>query len=338
MEQLRNGNLITLDTGTTNTRMILWQNGEEKGTYKAEVGVRDTSIDGSNARLKEAIRAGFAQLLGNAGLQPADVDAVLASGMITSEVGLKEVPHLAAPVSVQDLAENMTTVLIEDVFPVPISFIPGVKNTASPVNTGNFEAMDIMRGEETEAVCILSQLQTENGCVVVLPGSHSKFVHINEKNEITGCLTSLAGELLSVLTCNTILADSVQKHFTAPEEYDPEKVRLGFETARDVGVARAAFSGRILSRFAGFTAADLSNYLLGVALSGDAQALRNSSALPTTPETTIVVCGKEPLRSALMDILRWDGHYTDIRAFDLQDAVPLSARGALHLYSLRKEK
>lgn len=337
MEQLLNGNIITLDTGTTNTRMILWKKGEKAGEYKAEVGVRDTSIDGNNNRLKEAIRKGFMELLSGASLKEEDVDAVLASGMITSEVGLCEVPHLTAPVAVQDLADAIKPVLIEDVFSKPISFIPGVKNSSGEITAENFEAMDIMRGEETEAVCVMSQLKTENGCVVVLPGSHSKFVNINEKNEIVGCLTSLAGELLSVLTCNTILADSVQKHFTAPDEYDPEKVKLGFETARDTGVTRAAFSGRILSRFSGFTPKDLSNYLLGVALCGDVQALKNSSALKTNENTAIVVCGKAPLKNAITDILRWDGYFKDIRSFTPRGTTPLSAEGALYLYGLQKK-
>ena len=338
MEQLQNGNyIITIDTGTTNTRMMLWQNSKKLSEYKASVGVRDTSIEGNNQKLKNAIRQGFQTLLSQNNLQEQDIDTVLASGMITSEVGLCEIPHLTAPVSVDALAAGIQPVLLPDVFSKPISFIPGIKNTNKTVTLENFERMDIMRGEETEAVSVMGSLNAPHGCIVVLPGSHSKFVHIDDKGQITGCLTSMAGELLSVLTCNTILADSVQKHFTLPEEYNREAVHLGYQTAKDIGVTRAAFSGRILNRFGGADYVYLSNYLMGVALSGDAQALKSSSALSATPQTSIVICGKDPLRQALADILRWDGYYQDIQLFAPQNDAPLSAMGALMLNERSKK-
>ena len=35
--------------------------------------------------------------------------------------------------------------------------------------------------------------------ILVLPGSHNKFVAVNADKEITGCLTSISGELLSAI-------------------------------------------------------------------------------------------------------------------------------------------
>lgn len=61
--QLLNGNrgermksIVTVDTGTTNTRAVLWQNGEEVANTSESVGVRDTSITGNNKRLKNAVK------------------------------------------------------------------------------------------------------------------------------------------------------------------------------------------------------------------------------------------------------------------------------------------
>ena len=43
-------------------------------------------------------------------------------------VGLYELPHLIAPAGIVDFADGVREVLMEDIAPVPISFIPGLKN------------------------------------------------------------------------------------------------------------------------------------------------------------------------------------------------------------------
>ena len=54
----------TIDTGTTNTRVILWdKNRKLIGIEKREIGVRDTAIDGNNLRLKQGVRDWLADLL-----------------------------------------------------------------------------------------------------------------------------------------------------------------------------------------------------------------------------------------------------------------------------------
>ena len=48
---------ITIDTGTTNTRVFLFnEKNEVAASVKSEIGVRITAIDGNNNRLKAAIR------------------------------------------------------------------------------------------------------------------------------------------------------------------------------------------------------------------------------------------------------------------------------------------
>ena len=49
--------VITIDGGTTNTRCILWNGKREKvAEAKRAVGVRNTSIDGNNEKLKNAVK------------------------------------------------------------------------------------------------------------------------------------------------------------------------------------------------------------------------------------------------------------------------------------------
>ena len=76
---------ITIDTGTTNTRVTLWKN--KKAIYKSsrEVGVRDTAVDGNNLRLKASIKDGIEEVLLKNNLHLDDVSNIIATGMITSD-------------------------------------------------------------------------------------------------------------------------------------------------------------------------------------------------------------------------------------------------------------
>ncbi len=213
--------IITIDCGTTNTRAILWHGEEIVSVEKSETGVRNTAIDGNNSRLKQAVKGCIDALCEKNNLSFEDIKRVLASGMITSNVGLVEIPHLVVPVGLEELARGIQAVELEDVCPLAINFIPGVKNYGGELSIdGDFETMDIMRGEEVETMAVLQKYPAGKSYLLVLPGSHTKFVSTNEKGQITGCLTTIAGELLSAITRDTIIADAVGRQFVANEDYD----------------------------------------------------------------------------------------------------------------------
>lgn len=49
---------------------------------------------------------------------------------------------------------------------------------------------------------------------------------------------------------DTIIADSVKRTFVEADTYRREMVLRGYRAAREVGLSRACFSGRILNQFA----------------------------------------------------------------------------------------
>ena len=320
---------ITVDCGTSNTRAFLWREGRLLAAEKRAVGVRNTAIDGHNGRLKAAVRECLEALLTSQSLDYADVEGIFASGMITSNVGLAEIPHLAAPVSAEDLAAGMRAVVLPDVCPLPIHFIPGVKNSAAPVTADSFEAMDIMRGEETETVALLQRLDAPGGWLIVLPGSHTKFVSVDRDARIAGCLTSITGELLAAITRETLIADAVQRRFVTEETYDREMLRTGCETAARVGLGRACFSARILAQFAGEPPERLANYILGACLQSDVAAIRNSAALRVAPDMGALVAGGGVTGRAMADVLAHAGLFARVQRFEPGDDLPLSGLGAL---------
>ena len=319
--------LVTIDTGTTNTRVGLWTaEGSCLGEAKKEVGVRNTAIDGNNEKLKAAVKECIDELMRKTETPFDSVAAVYASGMITSNVGLAEIPHLTAPVGVADFVAGVVSVSMPEIAPLPIHFIPGLKNLASGITVDTVETMDIMRGEETETIALLHQFPLGKPYLFVLPGSHTKFVAIDEQGKMTGCLTSLAGELLSMLTTQSILADAVQRSFVTVADYRPELVVRGFRTARKTSLARAAFSTRIMNQFVTKDPADCANFLLGAVLESDVAAVKGSDALRLPAGVDVVVTGKEPLRSALAAVFEEDGSFA--RVGNIVPEKSLSGYGA----------
>lgn len=319
--------LIAIDGGTSTTRVCLVEEGHCIARFQVPVGVRDTAASGSNQKLQEAVRQGISQVLESSGLSLEQVRGVYAGGMITSDVGLAEVPHLPAPVGLHELAAGVQALELPQVCSVPIHFVPGVKNNVSRVDWTTFAQMDMMRGEELEAVALLSLLPLGQEYLLVLPGSHTKFVMVDPAGKITGSLTTLSGELLAVLTRNTVLADSVHSKFVQKETYCRERVLAGCREAAESGLGRAAFAGRILTQFQVTDAVGAANYLLGAALWEDVRvlaALRKNLNLACQ----VVVAGKFAFRQALADLFQEFGPFTHVQAFPVPEEFSLSAKGA----------
>lgn len=335
---MKSSYLLTIDGGTTNTRAVLWKDDEVIAIAAREVGVRNTAISSSESPLRTAVRACMEDVLKQSGIMFDDLEAVVASGMLTSNVGLIEIPHLFAPVDAKTLAASIKAVRMEDLCPLPIHFIPGVKNKVSDINTDTFEQMDMMRGEETEVFAILKEQQEKKAALLILPGSHNKFISVNEEGAITGCLTTISGELLSVITKNTILAKSTGQQFVSEEAYDADMVLCGAKTAAKTGLGRTCFSGRILNTFVTGEEMQIANFLLGAVLQGDIDAFKNSEALQLHETAQIIIAGKNPLRQALADILQQDCPGTEVHVYTPDSNRPMSACGAKYLYEMYRSE
>jgi 2-dehydro-3-deoxygalactonokinase len=299
--------IITIDAGTTNTRSALWQGGKQIAQSGVEVGVRNSAIDGNNQALKQAVRDTIGAVLAEGGVDAADVALTLGSGMISSAMGLIELPHLQAPAGLAQLAQGMQSFALPDVFCQPLWLIPGIRNAVDPVGLHNYEAMDMMRGEETEAMGLLARLDLAGPVVLIMPGSHTKIISIDAGGRIAGCVTTLAGELLQVITQGTLISDSLGARFA--QEFSPEMVRAGALATQKTGLGRACFGVRTLAQFTAVERDERANFLLGAVLGGDVLALKNSSAIQMRPDTPIVIAGKPMLRQALALLIEENGFF-----------------------------
>ncbi|MEW9671284.1 2-dehydro-3-deoxygalactonokinase [Ammoniphilus sp. 3BR4] len=327
--------ILTIDTGTTNTRVTLWKDQQPISKASREVGVRDTAVDGNNQRLKDGIKQAIEEAVSQYGITLDDVSSILASGMITSNVGLYEVPHLQAPAGFEELAAGMVKVRVSDFIDRDIWFVPGVKNNVKEVTLENCEEMDIMRGEEVEVVGLMDRLDIQGPAVFILPGSHTKFVSIDERNKMTGCLTSLAGEMISMITHHSIIANAVDKSFV--KEFKQELVIKGFEYSQKVGMNRTCFTIRVLDQFSDLSKDDLANFLLGVVLADDLKALKHSHALHVSAESKVFVAGKDALSDAFEAILEEDGYFRSVQAVNTDTLKDLAGHGVIRLAQMRND-
>jgi 2-dehydro-3-deoxygalactonokinase len=330
-------NFATIDCGTTNTRVILWS--EQKkilAQQRRDVGVRNTAIDGTNEKLKKAVRECLLGVLEASGTDFGDLAMIAASGMISSNVGLVEIPHITAPAGLAELAAQVKAYTLEDVCPLPIYFIPGIKNAPGVSDLEELEKMDIMRGEEVESCAIIERRHHGQAMLLALPGSHTKFVAVDPRGMITGCLTTISGELLAAVSTNTIIADAVGRSFVETGTYDKHMLLMGYESAKKCGIGRACFSGRIMNQFVTKDTQKIANFILGAVLQNDIQAIKNSGAVQAGPETSIIVAGKNPLRQAFIDILKHEGTFAEVDTFIPEEGVPLSALGAMAVMNKRR--
>lgn len=121
-----------------------------------------------------------------------------------------------------------------------------MRNQHGAVGLHNVEAMDMMRGEETEVVALLERLQLRGAATLIMPGSHTKLISVDEQRRILGCSTTIAGELLQAVTQHTLIKQSVDGGFA--QTLVP-KMLLAGAAAAQAGLARACFSVRTLGQF-----------------------------------------------------------------------------------------
>lgn len=209
-----------IDCGTTNTRVYLLNNKYSiiaKNTKK--VGVRDTAITGTNKVLKEGIEQAIIETLAYVGATVEDLKFAIVFGMITSEIGLKEVPHLTAPVTIAQLANNIEIINDINIFPLklPVIFIRGIKNNYGSAGIAGIRKIDFMRGEETQIAGILSKIENKLPLNVIILSSHTKLIHINDKGEIAGSITTLSGQIYEAIKKETFIGKCVKND---SDDYD----------------------------------------------------------------------------------------------------------------------
>lgn len=246
-------NYICIDGGTTNTRLSLASDGRVVDIVKYSVGA-GSSIENKDI-LKNTVKNGINELLCRNSLKAADIKRILASGMITSEFGLLELPHTTTPVGLEELNTCKCETVLSDISEIPFVFMRGVKTACDVLGNA-----DIMRGEETEVFGILN-----GDGIYVLPGSHSKVITI-ENGKITDFCTLFTGEMVAALSGHTILKSSVE---LKDNEICKDFLLKGYGYCSEHGINEALFKTRVLKNTFKKNRSEVYSFFLGVVLCGE---------------------------------------------------------------------
>jgi 2-dehydro-3-deoxygalactonokinase len=248
---------IYLDIGSTNSRAWLVERGSILESARCPTGVRDTVVTGSTEAVRSAVRALISQLS-----RTASPERIVAAGMITSSIGLAEVPHVVAPAGVRDLAAAVGQLDAPELASVPIVLVPGVRTPADdPLRS------DVMRGEETLVLGLLACGSIETSDTVINAGSHWKLVMLDGQGRIARSITSLGGETLHAVRSATVLGASLPADVG---ELPPAWLERGAAAAAEHGLLRAFFGVRLLA----LAAAAVGHDLEALARSGELRAAR----------------------------------------------------------------
>jgi 2-dehydro-3-deoxygalactonokinase len=245
--------LATIDCGTTNSRVyIVESSGRVIAKAAHKVGVRDTAIHGDNSVLKEGLRQTVMEALSQAGLGMEDLAFAISSGMITSELGLLEVPHLWAPVGLEELAASLKEVRDPEVFPLelPIYFIRGVKNRYDPATAGiaDVGTLDFMRGEEVQVAGLLASYHPRLPLTAVILSSHTKFVAVDARARILGSVTTLSGQVYEAVIKETSIGKSIRgpNGSEGGDYFDAEVLDAAYTWVSSSGFLRTLLMARFL--------------------------------------------------------------------------------------------
>lgn len=285
-------NYITIDGGTTNTRISLVKDGQIIDTLKIPVGAR-AGIQDKNL-LKETVKKGIVDLLAANRTEPEDIVRILAAGMITSEFGLYKLDHTVVPAGMKELHHVMGEVCLEDISEIPFVFMRGVKTACTTL-----EEADMMRGEETELMGIAGWTQEDGtesvDSVYILPGSHSKIIRTDKEGRIAAFSTMLTGEMAAALSQNTILKDAVSFENAAVDE---TYLLKGYEYCVEKGINESLFKVRILKNLFGQEPNQIYSFFMGVILCDEIRRVLAYNA------GQVVIGGKKQIKEAMALILK----------------------------------
>lgn len=284
-----------VDMGTTNTRVWLVRGNRMLASVTAPIGIRDSARNGRGV-IRKGVRELIAKAIQESELngEPITPDFVAASGMIGSNLGLAEVPHIQAPAGIDELAAAARWHHFPDVNELPFLLVPGVRSGPPTATAASINEVDVMRGEETLCAGLAALELVNPPCTVLNLGSHWKAIQIRRDGKIASSVTSLSGELLHAAQLHTVLAGSLTKD--RPGKLAPKWIQAGMEEQRRSGLARALFCARLLDLARQGSPDDRLAFAVGAFIAADLDVLMARGVIAS--ESNIALVGHSSICDA----------------------------------------
>jgi len=233
------------------------------------------------------------------------------SGMASSTIGWQEVPYARTPLRLD--ASNLRFELLYWNKPPWIGETYLISGLASDD--------EILRGEETEAIGLLSGLQITGDRILILPGTHSKHLLIQD-SAVTKITTYMTGELFDVLARHSILRATIDLgSLNNPDSANLAAFDSGAQAAKEFGLASSLFKTRTRSVLKRRPASENAWFLSGLLIGSEINEL-----LGVGKSIPVLIGGARHLRELYVrtlksfggDLLQWEEFSND----RLQSAIP----------------
>lgn len=208
----------------------------------------------------------------------ADTDGIplVISGMASSSLGILELPYAELPFALSGENAVIHSIGASSRFNRQVIVLSGVRSEN-----------EVMRGEETQLVGIahsVAALQVAPHATVLLPGTHSKHVRIQD-GCVQGIDTYITGELFALLTKNSVLKESLQGSGAFPSDENwKEAFAAGVEYATATSLLQGLFKIRTNQLFNKLDKKQNYSYLSGLLIGHEL------SDLLKTRDTQIFLC------------------------------------------------
>jgi len=189
------------------------------------------------------------------------------SGMASSNMGWKALPYASVPMPL-----DASALIIESV-PLPLS---EHRQLQVVLVSGVRAACDVMRGEEVQLLglsLMLPGIRERESVLVILPGTHSKHVSI-EQGIVTSFSTYMTGELFASLPRMA----SFQSLFETAQIEDRDRFLEGVHVGSREDFSSALFKTRASATLEPLLAATSSEFLSGVLIGAELASLKGSTA------------------------------------------------------------
>ncbi|MGI6166599.1 MAG: 2-dehydro-3-deoxygalactonokinase [Eubacteriales bacterium] len=322
---------IAVDCGATNMRCRLFDGKVILDEIRREAGARNTAFEGTSAPLKAALVSSIKELLERNSLEEKEIEAILSSGVLASDMGIYQLPHARAPAGVAESAAAARLVVMEEITKIPILFIPGVKTLPDPDERDEDKKIflrDSMSGEECETYGIMAQLGLSGNFIITLPGSYNKAIEVDGTGRIVSILTGMCGEFIAAISGHTILRYSLPRPVI--RTIIPEKLTWGFDYCSRHGVSPSLIKARMVQTLGDWNCDEAANFFVGALLRDDILTAKETCRQETR-DIKVIVGGGRPLRSIFVILLGHAG-VENIVEVDDETARRAPAVGALCVY------
>ncbi len=195
-----------------------------------------------------------------------DDGLIVMAGMIGSRNGWLEVPYVACPAGLNEIAAGLREVAASSLPGRRILIAPGLSHRPP---TG---APEVMRGEEAQLLGLAGELPGDGPHTVVLPGTHSKWAAVTD-GRIVAFRTAMTGETYAVLTQHSLLGALMEQAAGALVD-DGSAFDLGVQASGAAGgLLNHLFGVRTRALFGELAPAQLPSYLSGLLIGHELQGL-----------------------------------------------------------------